>query len=171
MSAGGGRVGIDLLSACLEAMRFLDDGDLRMRLFLGPFVDPTDRAALKTLASRDPRTTLCPFSPDFAAELRGAALSISMAGYNTCMDLIAAGTRALVYPFPQNREQAMRAARLEALGFVRTLSSLNPRDLAAAIAQVLSAPRPRQHRPDIDLGGARTTAHLVERYGANAVKR
>lgn len=170
VSAGGGRVGIDLLVACLEAMRLLDDEDLRMRLLLGPFVDPADRAALEPLASRDPRTTLCPFSPDFATELRGAALSISMAGYNTCMDLIAARPRALVYPFPQNREQSMRAARLEALGLVQSLTSLAPEDLARAIARALSRPAPKE-LPDLDLGGARTTARLVERYGATAVER
>ena len=37
-----------------------------------------------------------------------AALSISLAGYNTLMDILATRTPALVYPYMANREQNMR---------------------------------------------------------------
>ena len=167
VSAGGGRVGADLLSACIRAMERLPDPDLRMRLFLGPFIEETDRSSVQALAAKDPRTTLRPFAPDFVAELRSAALSISMAGYNTCMDLLTAHTRALVYPFPQNREQAMRAAKLEGLGVVRVLTSLDPDALGDAVMAALSDPSQADSVP-IDLNGAETSARLVEHYGSTA---
>lgn len=164
VSAGGGRVGVDLLSACIRAMRHLADPDLRMSLYLGPFIEEKDRSDLEALAAQDRRTSLRPFAPHFAAELRRAALSISMAGYNTCMDLLAAHTRALVYPFPQNREQAMRAAKLEGLGLVRMLKNLAPDALCDAIMAALSDPSEPGSAP-IDLNGAETSARLVEQYG------
>ena len=169
VSAGGGRVGADLLSACIRAMERLPDPDLRMRLFLGPFIEETDRSSVEALAAKDPRTTLRPFAPDFVAELRSAALSISMAGYNTCMDLLTAHTRALVYPFPQNREQAMRAAKLEGLGVVRVLRSLDPDALGDAVMEALSDPSQAISVP-IAMNGAETSARLVERYAYTAAE-
>lgn len=167
VSTGGGRVGVDLLSACILAMKDLPAPDLRMRVFLGPFLESEGHDALRKLASHDSRVSLHPFASDFVAELRWAALSISMAGYNTCMDLLVAGARALVYPFPQNREQLMRALKLQQLGLARTLDSLEPALLAQAVTTALSAPRQTTAVP-IDLNGARTTARLVERYGSAA---
>jgi predicted glycosyltransferase len=52
------------------------------------------------------------FTPDFLSYLEAADLSVSMAGYNTCMNILAAKTPAIVWPFSQNREQRLRAERL-----------------------------------------------------------
>jgi predicted glycosyltransferase len=52
------------------------------------------------------------FTDQFPLWLAAADLSISMAGYNTCMNLVQAGIPALVYPFKQNREQRLRSERL-----------------------------------------------------------
>jgi predicted glycosyltransferase len=72
------------------------------------------------------------FSPDFLAELAAADLSVSMGGYNTTMNLLAAEVPALVWPFARNREQGMRAGRLARLGALELLgeADLNPSRLA-----------------------------------------
>ncbi|MCU0586608.1 MAG: hypothetical protein MUF52_00485 [Syntrophobacteraceae bacterium] len=159
-STGGGRVGVDLLRAVIEGLRRLDRGDLELRVFLGPFMEEADRGALASLASIDPRVFLRPFASDFPQELAEASLSISMAGYNTCMDILASRVPALVYPFPQNREQAMRADRLERLGLLRVLASLSPSDLAHAMEALLEHPDvPGSHTLDLD--GAARTARLL----------
>lgn len=163
VSSGGGKVGVDLLEATLRAVRDCSREELRLRAFIGPFMDPSDRARLEDIARGDPRMDLCPFSLDFLSELAKADLSVSMAGYNTCMDILSAGIKSLVYPFPQNREQALRAGKLEEAGHLKVLCDLDQETLSAAILGGLDTPPPAP-RMHLDLTGAETTALLVEKH-------
>lgn len=159
-STGGGRVGADLLQAVLKGFIRLRRSDLELRVFLGPFMGEVERSAMADLASGDHRISLRPFASDFLAELAGADLSISMAGYNTCMDILASRVPALVYPFPQNREQSMRAGRLEELGVLRVLKSLSVAELSQAMEALLECPTMSGFvAPDMD--GAAKTARLL----------
>ena len=163
-SGGGSNVGRDLLAASIRAVQRLDDETIRLRAFMGPFMDDADRGFLCGLAEPDQRTRVQPFATDFLSELAQADLSISMAGYNTCMDILSAGVKALVYPFAQNREQAFRAAKLEQLGVLEVLESIAVEHLSGRIAAKLQqqeTPRPTQA---ILQDGAATTLHLVEKY-------
>lgn len=161
-SSGGGKVGADLLFAAIRAVKLLARGNVRLRVFIGPFMEEADRLLLADAAAEDPRISVEPFSLHFTEVLREASLSISMAGYNTCMDILNTGVNALVYPFPQNREQAMRAHRLEELGRLRVIRSLEAKDLASLIESTLaptsSAPL---HRRALELNGAARTAQLI----------
>jgi predicted glycosyltransferase len=98
------------------------------------------------------------FTPDFLDYLAAADLSVSMAGYNTTMNLLAARVPALVWPFAQNREQRLRSERLAGLGALRVLADrdLDPQRLAVLMGQALA----QTARPaaDIDLCGAANTA-------------
>lgn len=162
-STGGGRVGGDLLRAVIRGFRRLTGDDLELRVFLGPFMEEADRSALAELASADRRIALCPFAHDFLAELAEADLSVSMAGYNTCMDILTSRVPALVYPFPQNREQFMRAGRLEKLGLLRVLNNLSDDHLTRAMEALLLAPDvPGPHALDLD--GSVKTAHLLTTF-------
>jgi predicted glycosyltransferase len=110
-SAGGGKVGFSLLEATLKAAHLLkDDVDLHMEVFSGPFMNPEDFTRLKGLENEN--FTVSKFTPDFLSYLEAADLSVSMAGYNTCMNILATKTPAIVWPFSQNREQRLRAERL-----------------------------------------------------------
>jgi predicted glycosyltransferase len=103
------------------------------------------------------------FDPDFPAVLRAADLSVSLAGYNTVMAVLAAGTRALVRPFDQNREQRLRAGRLGRMGLLGLLESfdLEPDRLLVRMARLLDAPPPS--RTAVRLDGAAETARLLRR--------
>ena len=59
--------------------------------------------------------------PDFPALLAGCAVSISQAGYNTVLDLVAAGRPAIVVPFDAGNEteQTVRAEAMERAGLAR----------------------------------------------------
>ncbi|HAA02162.1 MAG TPA: glycosyl transferase [Syntrophobacteraceae bacterium] len=160
-SSGGGRVGIELLAAAIGAVRRLPDPDLGMRVFIGPFMEQGDREFLSELARNDSRVTLLPFSLDFGSELAAADLSISMAGYNTCMDIVCTGVRALVHPFRQNREQTLRAERLQSLGLLRILDNLDDVTLAEDIQAALHN-LPTKPRLVPDVRGAAKSAMLVE---------
>jgi predicted glycosyltransferase len=162
-TSGGGEVGADLLTAVILAVRQLADPAIRLRVFMGPFLQETDRQRLAGYAGGDGRISLQPFSLHFLEELAEARLSISMAGYNTCMDILTTRVPALVYPFRQNREQAMRARRLESLGFMEVIDTLDEAALAAAIQRALDRARPA---PVVnpDLSGTEKTALYIEKF-------
>jgi predicted glycosyltransferase len=95
-------------------------------------------------------------------ELRGAAVSISQAGYNTCLDVVRAGVPALLVPFARGNEdeQQKRALRLQRLGAVEVLDheNLNPARLAAAILELMNR---KMARPELDLDGAKRSTQII----------
>jgi predicted glycosyltransferase len=161
-------VGVDLLASTILAVQSLPDPNLQLKVFIGPFMEEADRDFLENLVTRDLRTTLHPFSPDFLAELMAAELSISMAGYNTCMDILNTGVKAVVFPFPQNREQGLRASKLEHLGLVRVITSLDAAALSHTIETTLALPAasPKLH---LNLNGALNTAVLIHEFALSGV--
>lgn len=156
-SAGGGNVGNTLLEAVVEAFELMDtDKPTHLHLFTGPFLGEDAFERLRRIPNR--RIQIFRFTPDFLSYLAAADLSVSMAGYNTCMNIAAARVPALVWPFPQNQEQGLRAVRLAELGILQVLTDeeLHPRRLSAIMQQGISL-RSRS-AVDIDLSGAESTA-------------
>jgi predicted glycosyltransferase len=156
---------VDLLSSAIKAVQSLPERNLLLKVFAGPFMEEVDRDFLFHLAVQDPRTTLQPFSPDFLAELLAADLSISMAGYNTCMDLLNTAVKAIVYPFRQNREQGLRAKKLESLGLVRVIERLDEFLLAKIIQDAMASPSPSPALP-LNLAGAFNTSVLINDFAS-----
>lgn len=163
VSTGGGKVGVDFLESALTAFRLLPELDAGLRVFIGPFMDMADRNVLASLAARDSRTSIEEFAYDFLDCMAESSLSISMAGYNTCMDILSAAVPALVYPFPQNREQMLRARKLEELGFLKVLDGLDPHEMASAVAAAMAPRKLRCETMPPDLAGAANAALLVEK--------
>ncbi|MCH8198362.1 MAG: glycosyl transferase family 28, partial [Proteobacteria bacterium] len=90
-------------------------------------------------------------------------VSVSQAGYNTMMDILTSGARAVVVPYLNGRqtEQSLRAECLAKRGVVRVLSggAITPDALARAIdAAAAGAPA---DGAGIDLNGAAKSARLV----------
>jgi predicted glycosyltransferase len=130
-------------------------------IFAGPFMAEDDFQTLVSAA--DERMNVRRFTADFLSYLAAADLSVSMAGYNTCMNIFAAKTPALIWPFAQNREQGMRAERLAGTGAVEIITD---RDLEKnRMAQKIRAALSRNWRfsAHIDLGGALKTAQWFNR--------
>ncbi len=156
-SAGGGSVGRELLEAAVAAFHRLPRAaGCRLHVFSGPFLAAEAFEGLQRLAGAGCRIQR--FTPDFVSYLAAADLSVSMAGYNTSMNILASRVPALVWPFPQNREQGLRAERLARRGALRVLaaSDLQPDALAERMRQTLDAgPAPAS---GIDLDGAAATA-------------
>ncbi len=163
VSIGGGRVGHELIACALEASPQLPFPH-RLQIFAGPHIPEEQFTRLQNQASALPQANLQRHTTEFPAWLSRAALSISMAGYNTCMDILASQARALVYPFHEhdNDEQTRRARKLEQFGYVRMLEPerLSPEFLASEISRALAAPPHSSHAP-IDLQGAPRTAELL----------
>ncbi|GAB6036351.1 glycosyltransferase [Fundidesulfovibrio butyratiphilus] len=163
-SAGGGKVGGELLEACLDAFATLSGQRLTLlRIFTGPFLDDARFTRLASKARTVRGVHVERFATDFPDWLAAADLSISLAGYNTTMNVLAAATPALVRPFDQNREQALRARRLESLGALGVLEDkdLGAQALARRMLDALDPAKPGRAPRPVRLDGAETTARLL----------
>jgi predicted glycosyltransferase len=161
-SIGGGNVGSELLDAAIKAFSILDRSmSAHLQLFCGPYCDEEIYRSLRNRIQDN--ITINRFTDRFPEWLEAADLSISMAGYNTCMNLVQAGIPALVYPFRQNREQRLRAERLgeKAPMTIIEETDLEPYLLSKKIEEQLKKPR---LAADIDLDGAKETAEQLEKW-------
>jgi predicted glycosyltransferase len=102
------------------------------------------------------------FRGDFQTLLRNCRLSVSQAGYNTVMELLAAGTRAVVVPFAEGgeTEQPVRARLLADRGLLTVVDpeALTPARLAAGIDAADRSARPAVA---FDMAGADGTARAI----------
>ncbi len=163
LSCGGGAGGLAFLLASMEAFRRLAAdgalGSMQLVVFPGAFTSDSDFEALAAAAERGP-FDIRRFGPEFASALDGGALSISRAGYNTCVALLRARARAVLAPDPVMSDQGFRARRFAALALAQVVEG-DPPDVASvmvAMRRALAGPAP-QHRFDID-GVVRTGALL-----------
>ncbi len=161
VSSGGGAVGEPLLRAALAARPFTRYRDRPWRLLAGHNL-PEDR--FQALRAQAPAGVVVERArSDFPALLPGALCSVSQAGYNTALEVLAAGVPAVFVPFADGGEveQTLRCRVLEARGLCRWLApeALQPACLATAIDA--AAPPPPGFA--VDLGGARESAKLLLR--------
>ncbi|MEQ9812026.1 MAG: glycosyltransferase, partial [Azospirillaceae bacterium] len=164
VSVGGGAVGFELLRTAIDAARLLGEAGPPWRLLVGPDIAPDGMAALAAHAGGVSRVTVERARPDFPALLDRAALSVSQAGYNTVMDLLAAGCRAILVPFARGgeSEQSDRATLLAARGLATVLpeTGLAADRLAHAVTEALDRPRPGPVA-GLALDGARESARIL----------
>ncbi len=160
VSVGGGAVGGALLRTAIETRRQGCLANLKWRLLGGPNLSDPEFAALATALPEE--VVLERYRPDFPQILRRCRVSVSQAGYNTVLDILAARAAAVVVPFASGREteQSLRAERLAACGVLELLpeNRLSPEQLASAIDRAISA---RPATIAIDTGGARRSARLI----------
>lgn len=165
-SAGGGNVGEGLLEGVLEASALLRrELPHRLALFTGPYMAEERYSYFRSRADELGNIRVRRFTERFPVWLAACDLSISLAGYNTTMNLLAAGKYGLVLPFAQNREQAMRAERLEERGLLGVLGQeeIAPGRLAGRIREAMGTTVPTG---GINLDGAAESARLLERIAA-----
>lgn len=168
VSVGGGPLGRSLLGCAAAAAQA---SPRPWHLLVGGA--DASRTADALAASAPPGLIVEPVRPDYRALLAGAAASVSLAGYNTVMDLAACDTPALLVPSEEGgeREQSLRADRLAGLPglAVCRAGTLDPARLAARVEALAAGPR----RPPFPfaLGGAARAARVLmatarERSGA-----
>ena len=160
VSAGGGAVGAPLLRAAIGARPLTRAASAPWRLIAGPNLPEPDFHALAVAGG--PNVIVERFRTDFQALLRHCRLSVSQAGYNTVMELLAAGTRAVVVPFAEGgeTEQPVRARLLADRGLLTVVDpqALTPASLAAGIDAADCAAHPAA---TFNMSGADGTAHAI----------
>ncbi|MGJ8544279.1 MAG: glycosyltransferase family protein [Sulfitobacter sp.] len=160
VSAGGGDVGgkLNHMAAAAAALR----PDLRWRILVGGKNPASVAAALQKTAPAN--LTVEPARPDFRQMLSAAKASISMCGYNTALDVLQSAVPAVFIPFDAGGEveQTLRAAALARQPGIALLkdAKMTPQTLAAALDQVIAAPRRAPLTQGLD--GAQNTVWITE---------
>jgi predicted glycosyltransferase len=163
-SAGGGRSGFNILTSVLDACKLLRGSlPIRLEVFSGPFME--NEAYEKLVARSGPGIRIQRYSRRFLDYLDAADLSVSLAGYNTCMNLLVTQVPALVYPYARQREQPMRVGKIKNMLPMKILNAedIQPDRLSDHIVQMLSQKRNFKTLP-IDLNGAANAAKFLSRW-------
>lgn len=166
VSVGGGRFGHELLTGVVKAAEIIGKQlPHRIQIFTGPFMPEEAFWDLKHAAQDSQNLNIDRYTPSLLAYMEKADLSISMAGYNTTMNILTTGVRALMLPFTGNddQEQTRRVNRLAELGRVRQLSceELKPEPLADAIVEQLNC---TPTELTLHLNGAVETCRYLSQY-------
>ena len=164
VSAGGGRSGYALLNNILDAYHLMENADrIRIEMFAGPFRDP---AEFKKLAAKSADgIRIRKYTNRFLDYLSAADLSVSLAGYNTCMNLLAARVPALVFPYSKQQEQPIRVERIKNFIPMKILrdEDIEPAKLSRYIQLMLVESRPCRTVP-INLEGAENSAVYLNKW-------
>jgi predicted glycosyltransferase len=156
VSAGGGAVSHRLVEAAIDAAREMTEH--RFRILIG------DNAPADASGSAGENVVIEPARRDFRSLLADAAVSVSQAGYNTVIDVLSAGSRAVFVPFASGHEseQTMRANRLAQRGLAHVLPEreLSGATLANAVRRILGSPQPAAR---VRLDGAAVSDAVLRR--------
>jgi predicted glycosyltransferase len=157
VSQGGGNVGREVIEAAISAAALMPG--FEFLLATGSRTTPDEIAVLRATV-RSANVEIAPFLPDFQQRLMVSALSISLGGDNTLLDVITTRTPALAYPYQANPEQGIRIAKFAEKGFVHALrgDDLVAEQLKARIEFALAAPYPTL---EIAVNGARVTSDCI----------
>jgi predicted glycosyltransferase len=171
VSAGGGAVGIEHLAMALAAQPKSRFGHLTWRVLAGPNIP--DDGLQRLLRAAGPAAVVERARVDFPALLRGAFISVSQGGYNTVMDVVVSGARAVVVPFTGNgeTEQRARGVRLREFDLAEVVDdrTSTPEVLAAAVDTAGS--RERWGTWNFDSDGAACSAAIVVELVAQRARR
>jgi predicted glycosyltransferase len=163
-SAGGGRSGYELLRNVLEAVDLLSNTQpIRLEMFTGPFRDDGEFKKLSIHSTKGIRIRR--FTQRFLDYLSAADVSISLAGYNTCMNLLVTRIPALVYPYLRQQEQPIRVARIKDFLPLKVLqdADLNPNAMAGHIQRMLGVSK-LSDSVSLNLEGAENTARYLTEW-------
>jgi predicted glycosyltransferase len=161
VSIGGGAVGAPLMRTALDARAISVLSGRTWRFLAG---DNLEESIFQELRNNAPDGVIVERArPDFRQLLMNAELSISQGGYNTVMDILAAGCPSVVVPFAEGNEseQTYRARIFADMGLLHLLEAdqLSAESLAQKIDEAIRAGRPESAK--INLSGAETTANLI----------
>lgn len=162
VSTGGGAVSEDMLAAAIGARALTSLADVLWRVLLGHNYPESDFQACRNAA---PEGVIVERArTDFAQLLANCRLSISQGGYNTVMEVLATGARAVCLPYAGGleSEQTLRCGLLAERGALEMVrqEDVSAAAVAAAVERALAAPD--HDRAVIDMNGAQRSADLLK---------
>lgn len=161
VTPGGGGGGQRLLRRYLDAVEAGATMGVRSIVVTGPLLSAGRRAELLTRAEQLPSVQLVEFSDRMRSLIASAFGVISMAGYNTVVEELAANTPALLVPRRAPRiEQHIRATRLAPITRLShsAIEALTPRKVRDFVAD---CERASPSAAPVDLSGVATVVEAL----------
>jgi predicted glycosyltransferase len=162
VTAGGGGDGFHLIRSYLQSLKG-PEPSFESLAVTGPLMDDGAKREIEHLA-RGLRVRVMEFRPDMDRLVKWAGAVVSMGGYNTTVELLAARKSALIVPRVEPRvEQLIRAERLSDLGLVEMIhpNDLTPGLVRSKVEELLKRDPVSTPRIEVDLSGAARAVDLV----------
>ncbi|ELS03717.1 putative glycosyl transferase [Xenococcus sp. PCC 7305] len=164
VSVGGGRFGHDLLESVAKTAPFLKHKiPHHIQVFTGPFCPQEVFDKLQQITSQQNNINVERYTSNLLDYMRQADLSIGMSGYNTTMNILSTGVKAMMMAFQGNndKEQETRVKKLDYLGRVKMIDpeNLQPEDFSQQIIDYLSQ-NPREL--NLNLYGVNNTKNYLK---------
>ena len=152
---GGGGDGAQRAERYLEALA-LAPVNWESHIITGPLMADDARRRIRNKAKKiEPlgSVKIYRFHRHVSALLNQVDAVVSMAGYNSCAEILQSGVPAVLLPrsFPR-KEQLIRATRLAELGWVKVIPEADPdpHRLLSTVASVVNTPRNIQLEADVN---------------------
>ncbi|MEL6786996.1 MAG: glycosyltransferase [Cyanobacteria bacterium J06607_15] len=142
VTVGGGRFGHDLLECVANTAPILK-GQIphQIHLFTGPFCPEPVLQKLQDMTKKQDNIICDRYTTSLLDYMQQADLSIGMGGYNTTMNILSTGVKAMMMAFQGNndKEQETRLRKLDSLGRVKMIQpeDLQPDKFAGQIIDYL----------------------------------
>lgn len=164
VSVGGGRFGHDLLECVALAAPILKDKIPHyIQVFTGAFSPDEVLSKLRDLTKDLDNINCDRYTTNLLDYMQQADLSIGMGGYNTTMNVLSTGVKAMMMAFQGNndKEQETRLQKLDSLGRVKMIQpeDLQPEKFAQQIINYL------EQTPSnliLDLDGVANTRYYLQ---------
>lgn len=163
VTVGGGGDGYDVIQAYLRAIELVPTPWPTI-IVSGPLMPAAQQNALVEAVAGRTDIEIIPVTTKMSQLIRNAELIVSMAGYNTTVEILAARKHAILVPRPAPRaEQRLRAAMLAKMGMVWAVAATdNVAQLAGLLNLAHHGVRPRRLGSNlIDLAGAERTGDVL----------
>jgi predicted glycosyltransferase len=164
VSVGGGRFGHDLLECVANTAPILKDKiPHHLQVFTGAFSPDKVLVKLQQITKNLDNITVERYTPNLLNYMQQADLSIGMSGYNTTMNILSTGVKAMMMAFQGNndKEQETRLKKLDSLGRVKMIQ---PQDLQPEIfaQQIIDYLEQTHNNIKLDLNGVNNTRYYLK---------
>jgi predicted glycosyltransferase len=168
VSVGGGRFGHDLLECVANTAPILKDKiPHHLQVFTGAFSPDEVLVKLQQITKNLDNITVERYTPSLLNYMQQADLSIGMGGYNTTMNILSTGVKAMMMAFQGNddKEQETRLKKLDSLGRVRMIQ---PQDLQPEIfaQQIIDYLEQTHNNLKLDLNGVNNTRYYLKQLAS-----
>jgi predicted glycosyltransferase len=168
VSVGGGRFGHDLLECVAHTAPILKDKiPHHIQVFTGAFSPDEVLVKLQQITKNLENITCDRYTSNLLNYMQQADLSIGMSGYNTTMNILSTGVKAMMMAFQGNndKEQETRLKKLDSLGRVKMIypEDLQPKIFAQQITNYLEQ---THNNLKLDLNGVNNTRYYLKQLAS-----